>query len=276
MSERVRERASWLGRERISLDVCASTNDEALARARAGAAHGTIVTADAQTQGRGRRGRVWQSPPGANVYLSAIVRATPTDREGSPSRPVSPAEIAPITLAVGVGVVDAVRAEGLTAATLKWPNDVLVERRKLAGILCETATDAGAGARGEICVVVGIGVNLNRVAPEVAALATSIADEVGRPVDRARFVERLLACVEPWLDRFLVGGVAAIASAWEARMARELTLAAESAAGAISGAPIGLDHDGALRLRDAAGVIHRIHAGELALVDPSGPSSGVS
>ncbi len=235
----------WLGAERLELEECASTNDLALVHARAGAAHGTVITADRQSAGRGRLGRTWASPPGSNLYLSMIVRSP---------RPL--AELAPLTLALGIGVVDAVRAEGVAAA-LKWPNDVLVATRKLAGILCEVAGDG--------CVVAGIGVNVNvRAADlpaEVAARATSIADERGAPIDRAAFTQRLLSTLEPWIDRFLSGGVPAVSAAWEQRMAAGLTLRV----GALTGTALGLDRDGALRLRDDRGVIHRIHAGDVAI-----------
>jgi len=242
----------WLGCQRTEVEVCESTNDLALARARAGAAHGTVIVAAAQTAGRGRLGRRWESPPGGNLYLSAVIRAPlPLDR------------LAPLTLAIGVGVVDAVRAHG-AAAHLKWPNDVLVGGRKLAGILCETA---GAGA-----VVAGIGVNLagdgDALSPEVAARATSLAAVIGHPVDRRRFTDRLLAELEPWIDRFCAGGVAAIAPAWEARMARDLRLRVTAGGRQQHGVALGLEADGALRLRDPAGVIHRIHAGEVELADP--------
>src|SRR4051812_16286720 len=120
---------SWLGHRRLELATCTSTSDVALAEARAGAAHGTVVVADAQTAGRGRLGRTWASPPGRHLYLSAIVRIDPRVRP--------PAERAALTLAVGVGVVDAVRGAGAPTAGLKWPNDVLASGRKLAGILCE-------------------------------------------------------------------------------------------------------------------------------------------
>lgn len=248
---------TWLGRERVALEVCGSTNDEALARARAGAAHGTVVTADRQTAGRGRLGRVWSSPPGANLYLSAIVRS---------SRPL--AELAPLTLAIGIGVVDAVRAAGVAAAALKWPNDVYVGPRKLAGILCEVASEPGrAGPAGEHCVVAGVGVNVNAVPPDVATIATALSAELGHAVERDAFTAQLLAATEPWIDRFLAGGVPAIAAAWEARMATGLTLRVERGAAGppITGTALGLDRDGALRLRDGSGVIHRIHAGEVAL-----------
>lgn len=238
----------WLGAERIELDSCESTSDVALVHARAGAAHGTVVIADAQTAGRGRLGRVWASPPGTNIYMSAIVRA-----------PRPTAELAPMTLAIGIGVVDAVRAAGVAGAGLKWPNDVVVGKKKLAGILCEVAGDG--------CIVAGIGVNVNvrahELPAELAERATSIADELGAPIDRAAFVDALLRELEPWIDRFIQGGVPTIAAAWEARMAAHLRLRVER--GGVTGVPVGLDRDGALKLRDDHGVIHRIHAGDVAI-----------
>lgn len=260
-------RAAWLGSERIELDRCESTNDIALVHAREGAAHGTVVIADSQTAGRGRLGRVWASPPGTNIYLSAIVRAP---------RPV--AELAPMTLAIGIGVVDAVRAAGVAGAALKWPNDVVVpfgrSAKKLAGILCEVAGDApvslghpSPSPGGHGCVVAGIGVNVNvrasELPEEIAERATSIADARGGTIDRAPFVTALLSEIEPWIDRFVQGGVPAIASAWEARMARDLMVRVER--GGIVGTAMGLDRDGALKLRDDHGVIHRIHAGDVAI-----------
>lgn len=243
---------AWLGSVRIELEVCASTNDIALHHAKEGAAHGTVVIADAQTAGRGRLGRTWASPPGTNIYLSAIVRAKRTA-----------AELAPMTLAIGIGVCDAVREAGAAGATLKWPNDVVVPlgrgAKKVAGILCEVAGDG--------CVVAGIGVNVNvranELPAEIAARATSIAEVRGEPVDRERFLESLLAEVGPWIDRFLKGGVGAIATEWEARMAGDLLLRIER--DGVTGTAIGLDRDGALKLRDANGVIHRIHAGDVAI-----------
>jgi BirA family biotin operon repressor/biotin-[acetyl-CoA-carboxylase] ligase len=99
--------------------------------------------------------------------------------------------------------------------------------------------------------------------PEIAERATSIAEVRGDVIDRAAFIEALLREVEPWIDRFVDGGVPAIAAAWEARMAGALMLRVER--GAVVGTAIGLDRDGALKLRDEHGVIHRIHAGDVAI-----------
>jgi len=233
---------TWLGGERRALASCGSTNDVALAWAKDGAPHGALVTADTQTAGRGRHGRVWASPPGRNLYASMVVRVGRTFA------------IPPLTLAIGVGLCDAIRGEGVAQAGLKWPNDVLVGGKKLAGVLCESVGDA---------VVVGLGVNTNGAAvelpPEVAARATTISDQLGRWVDRDAFLARLLADLAPWIDRYLELGVAAIAPAWQARMLDRLTVRTDRA----SGRAIGLDADGALRVEDEHGVVHRVVSGEV-------------
>jgi BirA family biotin operon repressor/biotin-[acetyl-CoA-carboxylase] ligase len=179
-----------LGQPHRALVTVASTNDVALAWARDGAPHGAIVTADAQTAGRGRHGRTWASPPGRHLYLSLVVRLGPG------------IAVPPLTLAVGVGLCDGLRALGATAAGLKWPNDVLVGGRKLAGVLCESAGDA---------VVVGIGVNRDGAAadlpPEVAARAITLAEVVGRAVGREDLLAAVLDGLAPWIERYRGGGL---------------------------------------------------------------------
>ena len=229
---------SWLGHRRIDLIECGSTNDEAAKLARDGAAHGTVVIAERQTAGRGRDGRVWQSPPGG-LYLSAVLRPT-----------LALVDVPPLTLAIGVGACDAAREHG-AAAQLKWPNDVYVAGKKLAGVLVEAQSQA---ARLE-SVIVGIGVNL-AATPE---LDTAIA--LGN-VDRAGFITCLLGHLERWIDRYVAAGIAAIVPAWEARMMPNLVLRA----GELVGSLAGLDLDGALLLRDGSGTTHRIRSGDVSVV----------
>lgn len=231
-----------LGQPHRALVTVGSTNDVALAWAKDGAPHGAIVTADAQTAGRGRHGRAWASPPGRHLYLSLVVRLGPG------------IAVPPLTLAVGVGLCDGLRALGASAAGLKWPNDVLVGGRKLAGVLCESAGDA---------VVVGIGVNRDGVAaelpPEVAARAITLAEAVGRPVARDQLLAAVLAGLAPWIERYRGGGLDAIGPAWQARMIADLPVITDR----VRGRAVGLDRDGALRVQDADGVIHRVLSGQV-------------
>jgi BirA family transcriptional regulator, biotin operon repressor / biotin---[acetyl-CoA-carboxylase] ligase len=242
----------WLGARRIDLDVCASTSDEAARLARAGAEHGTVITAREQTAGRGRQGRSWHSAPDSGLYLSAVLRL-----------PLAPAQVPGLTLAIGVAVCDAARRAGAPAG-LKWPNDVVVRGpdgpRKLGGILSETTSVAGRID----AVIVGIGVNLRDPGfpPELAARATSLAAE-GAAADREAFVAHLLDDLETWIDRYVAAGVAAVVPAWQARCEPAARVRATVDGAAVVGAMDGLDADGALRLRDDAGRVHRVIAGDV-------------
>ncbi|RMH38594.1 MAG: biotin--[acetyl-CoA-carboxylase] ligase [Deltaproteobacteria bacterium] len=238
--------ARWLGAVRHELDRCASTNDEADRLARAGAPHGAVVTAREQTAGRGRAGRSWYSPPGDNLYLSVVLRP-----------PLAPRDVPPIALAAGVGVCDAVNAAGVPAS-VKWPNDVLVDGHKIAGVLAE------ASCRGERIdhVVLGIGVNVNgtafpgglRTPPTSLRLALG-----GTPVDLPAFRDALLAHLERWLDRLFSGGVAAIAEAWCTRCP---AIGRPVVADGVAGVARGLDADGALIVDTPAGP-RRVVAGDV-------------
>lgn len=247
--------ALWLGCQHLELDECGSTNDEAARLARAGARHGTVVTARVQRAGRGRDGRAWASPRDAGLYLSAVVRP-----------PLPLVDVPPMTLAIGVGLCDAARATG-AAAALKWPNDALVGGRKLAGVLVEAHSQ---GNRLD-AVIVGIGVNLTAsgLPPELAATAIALDEAAGRAVDRPAFIAQLLAHVERWIDRYIASGLPAIAPAWHERMATGVSARARSAGTELCGEVAGLDGDGALLLRDHLGRVHRVRSGDVEVIRPT-------
>jgi BirA family biotin operon repressor/biotin-[acetyl-CoA-carboxylase] ligase len=217
------------------------------------------VIAEAQRNGRGRDGREWHSPAGMGLYLSAVVRP-----------PLPLVDVPPMTLAIGIGLCDAARATGV-AATLKWPNDLLVDGKKLAGVLVEAQSQ---GTRLE-AVVVGIGVNIAGELPApVADTAITLEAAAGAPIDREAFIAVVLAHVERWVDRYVAMGLEEIIPAWQDRMA--LGLAARAT---VDGAPLvgmvwGLDDDGALLLRDSAGAIHRVRSGDVEVVVVPGPAPG--
>ena len=181
----------------------ASTNDIAIAAAEQGAPEGFVVAANAQSSGRGRLGRSWASPPGAGLYVSAILRPAP--------------QVLPlITIAAGVAVADGIEAATGLRPCVKWPNDVYAGSRKLAGILAE----AGSSAAGEH-VVVGFGINLRPAAypPDVAARATSVEAELGRGVDRGLVLAECLAALSMRYEVLQRGAGDVVISAWRARAA---------------------------------------------------------
>jgi BirA family biotin operon repressor/biotin-[acetyl-CoA-carboxylase] ligase len=240
---------TWLGKQRIDLEACPSTNDEAARLSRAGASHGTVVISERQTAGRGRDGRAWKSPAGG-LYLSAIVRP-----------PLSLAMVPPMTLAIGIGVCDAIRACGV-GGTLKWPNDVLVGDRKIAGVLVEAQSQGGRLDT----VIVGIGINVRSVGlgDEVAGIATALEDELdGDPIEREHVIDRVLVHVERWIDRYIAIGLPSVIPAWHERMAIGLTARATVDGVRVAGDVIGLDPEGALLLRDPSGPLYRVRSGDV-------------
>lgn len=242
--------ARWAGVHRVDLDECGSTNDEAARLARAGARHGTVVTARTQSAGRGRAGRTWSSPVG-NLYVSLVLRP-----------PLLLRDVPAMTLAIGVAVCETARSFGV-AAELKWPNDVLVGERKLAGVLLESQS---RGDRVDV-VVAGVGLNLD-AAPDAALApnAACLAREAGVAVDREVLLAQLLAAIERWVDRYVASGLTAVIPAWSALMSRATRARARVGGRELIGTLEGLDDGGALLLRDDDGQLHCVIAGDIETV----------
>jgi BirA family biotin operon repressor/biotin-[acetyl-CoA-carboxylase] ligase len=229
-----------------------STMDLAIAAARAGAAEGFVVVADHQTAGRGRRGRTWSSPPGGGLYLSCVLRP-----ESGKS-----AWASLITLAAGVAVRGALeKATGLTA-DLKWPNDLVVGPRKLAGILAE-GVDIHTPSQ---AVVLGIGINLTRAAhpPEIESRATSVEALLGHTVDPLVVRTHVLSEVSDIYARLGQGEADDILREWNAAAptAQGARVEWDTPHGALRGTTAGLDADGALLVR-TTDALERIVGGEL-------------
>lgn len=243
----------WLGRHLHCFDEVGSTNSVARDLARGGAPEGTVVLAEGQSQGRGRLGRSWVSPPGKNLYLSAVLR------------PRAPSEhLSQISLLAGVAVCETIGE--WHPAVIKWPNDVLIGGRKVAGILIETE---GEGA--SRFVVLGVGVNLNAgmddFPPELRETAGSLRLATGAPIDRRQFVARMLDRAEAIYDRWQREGFAPIAAAWHERaclVGRPIVV--EAPEGRVTGTVLGLDADGALRLQLPSGSEQRVVAGDVTVV----------
>lgn len=247
-------------------DRVASTSDEADRLAWDGAAHGTVVVADGQESGRGRMGRAWHSPPGAGLYVSVVLRP---DALSAGTGPGSALAASRVTLTAGVALAQAIRsATGLPVA-IKWPNDIVVEGRKVCGILAEAAASSG-GLRH---IVLGLGINVLAAAypPEIADRATSIQSELGRPVERGEVFAESIACLAGRLRDVSAGRFAQVLDAW-----RELSPSSHgtrvqvpAAGGWIEAVTAGLDDDGALVVR-AEGSRRRVIAGEVRWGVPAG------
>lgn len=231
----------------------ASTNSQAWQLAEQGAADGEIVVAEAQSAGRGRLGRQWASPPFANLYLSIVLRPR-----------LAPTEIAQVTLMAAVALADAVSGFIPNRPTIKWPNDILVDGKKLAGILTELACDEN----GVKFVILGIGVNVNyqpaAMPAAIGGRATSMLALVQSEVPREAFLTRLIQDLDRCYGVLESAGFSALAPRWESYFGlRGAAVKVAMVNETLIGRALGLDRDGALLVEDASGVRQRVLAGDV-------------
>lgn len=242
-----------IGREIVYLESTDSTNRYAEELAGQGAAEGCVVIAERQSAGRGRLGRRWESPPGVNLYLSALLRPT-----------ILPWDAPQLTFLSAVAVARAVAEASGLEPEVKWPNDVLLGGRKVAGLLNEMRAET----EGIHHVVLGIGVNLNMTADQFPAAlrypATSLRLEIGRPVRRADFARSLLRHLDTLYEQYLEEGFAPLRAAWEGfcrLVGRRVEVDCQERL--LRGIVEGIDVDGALLLRLENGGRERVLAGDV-------------
>jgi len=234
----------------VPYDTVGSTNNEAKRFARAGAEEGTLVWSLEQTAGRGRRGRVWASPPG-NLYASLILR---------PRCPVDQAAQLGFVTTLAIGDTLGSICKRLEGLSYKWPNDVLLRGRKIAGILLES--ELGVGAAPEF-VVVGVGINLVSSPRDAAFPATSIADEDLGIVSPGAALESFARHFQAWAEHWRKEGFGPIRAAWRSQAAalgESIRVHLEPAT--LHGRFLDIDQHGALLL-ESAGEIWHISAGEI-------------
>ncbi|HEB02620.1 MAG TPA: biotin--[acetyl-CoA-carboxylase] ligase [Nitrospirae bacterium] len=238
----------------IWLESTESTNDHAMALAKDGAPSGTLVAADAQTAGRGRLGREWVSPPGLNLYFSIILRPELSSRA-----------IPLITLMCAVEAAGALRNVTGAEVKLKWPNDLLLDGRKLGGILVESHMK---GTSTEFAVA-GIGINVNSreqdfITPEVKAIATSLFMACGRKHPRAPLLKSVSEGVIKGAGALAQGGTEEMLALWRVMSA---TLGRRVRAGdpgqEHEGEAIDLDTDGRLLVRKDSGEVVKVVTGDV-------------
>jgi len=232
----------------------ASTNDEAHRLAEQGARHGEVVIAEAQTQGRGRRGRSWLAPPGKSIALSVVLR---------PSLPA--ARASEITLAAAVAVCEAARELGAPTTRIKWPNDLECGGRKLAGLLTELRAEGEEVKH----VVLGVGLNCGLLREdfpeELEDAATSLRIEKGEDVPRVIACARLLEALDEWLALHDVEGFAPVRERWRqlsSTLGHRVRVSLEP--GELTGDAVDLAEDGALLVRTDDGALTRVLAGDVA------------
>ena len=230
-----------------------STNAEALRLLPSAKSLPFYVIAERQTSGRGRRGRSWVSPFGENLYYSLVIRV-----EGGMS------QLEGMSLAVGLALLRVIRGFGVVEAGLKWPNDVLVGERKLAGILLELSGDPA-----DVChVVIGIGLNVNMLAVDRGTIGqswTSMRAELGQLLNRNELVSELNRQLSSYLDVQLRDSFAVMRDEWQAcHLWQGRSVALTAGGEPIEGEVLGVDRSGAIRLR-VDGAERSYSGGELSL-----------
>jgi BirA family transcriptional regulator, biotin operon repressor / biotin---[acetyl-CoA-carboxylase] ligase len=223
-----------------------STNDLALDWLRAGAVAGSAVIADEQVKGRGRLGRMWYTPPGTALILSVVLRPKVE-------------YLGQITILGAVAIAEMIEHLGTTDVAIKWPNDVLLQDKKVSGVLSEAVWN-GDQLQG---VVLGMGINvrIDFSGTELADTATSIEPALGHGVDRLVLLADLLGRVDYWYERLQTG---ALFDAWKSRL-NMLGKMVTVQGGTLHGFADSVDGSGALLLRDESGQLHRVVAGDIGL-----------
>jgi BirA family biotin operon repressor/biotin-[acetyl-CoA-carboxylase] ligase len=230
-----------------------STNREAKDLADEGAPEGTLILSEAQIKGKGRKGRTWFSPPKGGIYISLILRPT-----------ISPVEAPKFTLLAAVAIAEALLSMIPLNIHIKWPNDILVNGKKIAGILTEMSTEMDAVNY----IVVGLGLNVNtpKFPDEIQGIATSIFIETGKVFPRVRLIQEYLVRYETYYEMYKKTGFGPIINRW-----KDLSnivgkkVEVRVIGNQFIGKALDIDGDGALILKDDQGVIHRIISGDITL-----------
>jgi BirA family transcriptional regulator, biotin operon repressor / biotin---[acetyl-CoA-carboxylase] ligase len=249
-------KSARIGRNLVCLRETGSTNEAAFKMAEEGAAEGTVVVAEAQCRGKGRLGRVWESPAGVNLYCSVILRP-----------PILPARAAQMTFLSAVAVARAIADETSLRPFIKWPNDLLINGRKVAGLLNEMSAETEKVN----FIILGIGVNINMKRgqfPEgLRHPATSLFLETGKPINRADFTRALLEALDLLYGAYLDHGYGPVREEWLARCnflgsrVRISFLDKE-----LTGTAKGIDEEGALLVERPDGMVERVLAGDVTIL----------
>lgn len=245
-----------IGRRIISHDELESTNDTAFRLADEGAEEGTVVVAETQLRGKGRMGRQWASPPGVNLYCSAILRP-----------PIVPMQAAQLTLCSVIAVSRAIERTTGLRPVIKWPNDVLLSKKKVAGLLNEMSAETDKVN----FIILGIGININmtqeQFPDDLRHPATSLCLELGSCVDRCAVARALLQALDELYDTYLTQGYQPIRNEWLQRSnILHQRVRVDLNERTLTGTVTGIDEYGALLLATADGASEKILAGDVTIL----------
>lgn len=244
----------WAGQNLVYLERVDSTNNYARKLAEEGAPHGTLVTADFQSGGKGRRGRTWVTAPGTTIAMSMVLRPQ-----------IRPEKASMLTLVVGMAAADAVRQVTGLDAQIKWPNDLVLSKKKLSG----TLTELSAEMEGVRYVIVGTGINANiaEFPPELRETATSLQIELGRPTDRGALICACMKAFEKYYGRFIqTQDMSLLREEYQAMLANmDCRVRVLEPGGGYEGTARGIDCAGQLLVERDDGSMEAVYAGEVSV-----------
>lgn len=244
----------WAGRNLQYLKETDSTNNDAKRCMEEGGVHGTLIVAERQTAGRGRRGRLWESPEGTAIYMTIGMKPE-----------FAPDKVSMLTLVMALSVAEAIEEQSGLEAGIKWPNDVVVNKRKVCGILTEMILEAEYIR----CVVTGVGINVNQTAmpEEIAQTATSLFIEKGEKLSRAALIESVMRHFENNYDRFIDSlDLSELKEAYEARLAnKDQLVRVLDPKGEYEGIARGIRCTGELIVELPDGIVREVYAGEVSV-----------
>lgn len=248
-----------VGRRIYLFDEVTSTNEVLRRLAKEGAEEGTTVLAESQSAGQGRLGKRWFSPPGVNLYASILFRPA-----------IEPRKAPVFSFIASLALADAIRDLGLSPA-IKWPNDILLDRKKVAGVLVETSIS------GDLLdhAIIGVGVNVNverealvEALGTAGRAATSLLEIKGKPIDRNGFAAGFLSSLDEWWRVYRGHGEEALIRAWrdlDILTGRRVEVRGETST--IDARVLGVDAEGQLLVQDSMGRVRQIIGGEIRLLD---------
>ena len=244
----------WIGKQVYFAEEVDSTNTWGKRLAEEGAPHGTLVVADEQTQGRGRRGRSWQSPKGTNISMTLILRPD-----------LEPARASMLTIVMGLSVAQGLKELLKVPVQIKWPNDAVLNGHKLCGILTEMS--AQIDYINYVVVGTGINVNLPEVPEELKDIATSLLIETGHRVNRAEVIGAVLRAFARNYESFLAAGdLTGLLNAYNEILAnRDRQVRVLDPKEPYEGVALGINARGELLVRKADGSISEVYAGEVSV-----------
>lgn len=247
-------RGSWAGREILYLDEVDSTNTAAKKAAENGAAHGTLVVSERQTGGKGRRGRVWDSPRGTGIFMTLILRPE-----------MAPVHASMLTLVAALAVAGGIKECTGTSSLIKWPNDIVMGGKKVCGILTEMSADPDCINY----VAVGIGINVNReeFPEEIREVAASIFTETGKKTKRSLLISAVMAAFERYYEIFMkTADMSGLLEEYNGKLANcGRTVRVLDPAGEYSGTAIGIDREGELLVEMGDRTVRRVLSGEVSV-----------